>query len=107
MPKYMIQAAYTPDGLKGVLKKGGSSRREAIQSMAQSLGGSVEALYFAFGDADVYVILEMPDNVSVAAVMMTVSASGALASAKTVVLLTPEDVDEAAQKSVDYAPPGS
>lgn len=107
MPKYMIQAAYTPEGLKGVLAKGGSSRRDAIQTMANSLGGSVERLYFAFGDVDVYVIIDMPDNISVAAVMMTVSASGALANAKTVVLLTPEDVDDAAQKSVDYSPPGS
>ena len=107
MPKYMIEAAYSPDGLKGVIAKGGSSRREAIQAMAESLGGSVDALYFAFGDSDVFVVIDMPDNVSTAAVMMTVSASGALSNAKTTVLLTPEDVDEAAQKSVDYSPPGS
>lgn len=107
MPKYMIQAAYSPEGLRGVLSKGGSSRRDAIQAMAKSMGGSVEALYFAFGETDVYVIIDMPDNVSVAAVMMTVSASGALSNAKTVVLLTPEDVDNAAKQSVDYSPPGS
>ena len=107
MPKYMIQASYSPDGLRGVLAKGGSSRREAIQSMAQGLGGSVDSLYFAFGESDVYVIIDMPDNISIAAVMLTVSASGALANAKTVVLLTPEDVDEAAKKSVEYSPPGS
>lgn len=74
--------------------------------MAEALGGSVEGFYFAFGDADAYVILDMPDNVSVAAVAMTVNASGAV-SAKTTVLLTPEEVDQATQKSVDYAPPGS
>ncbi len=107
MPKYMIEAAYSPDGLKGVISKGGSSRREAIQAMAESLGGSVDALYFAFGDSDIFVVIDMPDNVSTAAVMMTVSASGALSNAKTTVLLTPEDVDAAAQKSVDYSPPGS
>ena len=107
MPKYMIEAAYSPEGLKGLIAKGGSSRREAIQAMAESLGGSVDALYFAFGDSDIFVVIDMPDNVSVAAVMMTVSASGALANAKTTVLLTPEDVDSAAQKSVDYSPPGS
>ena len=107
MPKYMIEAAYSPDGLKGVIAKGGSSRRDAIQTMAEGLGGSVDALYFAFGDSDVFVVIDMPDNVSVAAVMMTVSASGALANAKTTVLLTPEDVDAAAEKSVDYSPPGS
>ncbi|MGH3458401.1 GYD domain-containing protein [Aeromicrobium sp.] len=107
MPKFMIQAAYTPEGLKGVLKKGGSSRREAVQTMAAAQGGSLESFHFAFGEDDVYAIIDMPDNVSTAAVMMTVGASGALASAKTVVLLTPEEVDQAGEKSVDYSPPGS
>jgi uncharacterized protein with GYD domain len=107
MSKFMIEAAYSPDGLKGVIAKGGSSRRDAIQAMAEGLGGGVDALYFAFGDSDVFVIVDMPDNVSVAAVMMTVGASGALTDAKTTVLLTPEDVDASAEKSVDYSPPGS
>jgi len=106
MPKYLIQASYTADGLKGVLEKGGSSRRDVVQAMAAEQGGSLESFYFAFGDADVYATIDMPDNVSVASVAMTVSASGAV-SAKTVVLLTPEEVDEAAQKSVHYVPPGS
>lgn len=106
MPKYLVQASYTTDGLKGVIEKGGSSRPEAIRPMIEQLGGKLEGFYFAFGDADAYVIIDMPDNVSVAAVAMTVNASGA-ASAKTTVLLTPEEVDQATQKSVDYAPPGS
>lgn len=106
MPKYMVQASYTTDGVKGVLAKGGTSRPDAIRPMVEALGGSVEAFYFAFGDADAFVILDMPDNVSVAAVAMTVNASGAV-SAKTTVLLTPEEVDEATQKSVDYTPPGA
>jgi uncharacterized protein with GYD domain len=107
MPKYMIEATYSPDGLKGVIAKGGSSRREAIQAMADSLGGSVEALYFAFGGSDIFIVVDMPDNVSTAAVVMTVGASGSLANARTTVLLTPEEVDAAAQKSVEYSPPGS
>lgn len=106
MPKYLVQASYTADGLKGVLDKGGSSRRDVVQSMAEALGGSVEAFYFAFGDADVYTIIDMPDNATVAAVAMTVSASGAV-NAKTVVLLSPEEIDDAAKKSVNYVPPGS
>lgn len=106
MPKYLVQASYTADGLKGVLEKGGSSRRDVVQAMAAEQGGSLESFHFAFGDADVYAIIDMPDNVSVASVAMTVSASGA-ASAKTVVLLTPEEIDEAAQKTVHYVPPGS
>jgi uncharacterized protein with GYD domain len=106
MPKYLVQASYTADGLKGVLEKGGSSRRDVVASMATEQGGSLESFYFAFGDADVYAIIDMPDNVTVAAVAMAVSASGA-AAAKTVVLLSPEEIDEAAQKSVNYVPPGS
>lgn len=105
MPRYLIEAQYTADGLKGVLAKGGSSRRDVVQSMASELGGSLESFYFAFGDADAYVTLDMPDNVSVAAAAMTVSASGA-AAAKTTVLLTPEEIDEAAEKTVHYVPPG-
>ena len=70
------------------------------------MGGSLESFYFAFGDADVYAIIDMPDNVAVASVAQTVSASGAV-HAKSVVLLTPEDVDESAKKTVEYAPPGS
>jgi uncharacterized protein with GYD domain len=106
MPKYLVQASYTADGLKGVLEKGGSSRRDVVESMASEQGGSLESFYFAFGDADVYAIIDMPDNATTASVAMTVSASGA-AAAKTVVLLSPEEIDEAAQKSVHYAPPGS
>jgi uncharacterized protein with GYD domain len=105
MPKYLVQASYTADGVKGVLEKGGSSRREVVQSMAEALGGSVDSFHFAFGDSDAYVVLDMPDNASVAAVAMTVNASGAV-NAKTTVLLTPEEVDEASRKSVDYTPPG-
>ncbi len=106
MSKYLIEANYTADGLKGVLAKGGSSRREVVEAMAKEMGGSLESFYFAFGDADAYVTLDMPDNVSVAAAAMTVSASGA-AAAKTTVLLTPEEIDEAAKQSVNYVPPGS
>jgi uncharacterized protein with GYD domain len=105
MPKYLIQGSYTTDGLKGLLKEGGTKRREVVEQLLKSLGGTVEAFYFAFGDNDVYVISDLPDNVSQAAVMLTVNASGA-AKAKTTVLLTPEEVDQATQITVNYRPPG-
>ena len=105
MAKYLVQASYTQDGVKGVLDKGGSSRPEAVKHLVEGLGGSMEAFYFAFGDADAYVIVDLPDNVSTAAVALAVNASGA-ATAKTTVLLTPEEVDQATQKAVDYKPPG-
>jgi uncharacterized protein with GYD domain len=106
MPKYLIEASYTLDGVKGVQSGGGSARRDAIGALAQSVGGSLESLYFSFGESDVYVIVDLPDNQAAAAVALAVNSSGAVA-AKTVVLLTPEEVDAAAQQSVDYRPPGS
>ena len=105
MPKYLITASYTQDGVKGLQSKGGTSRRDAIAKVAESVGGRLESLYFAFGDQDVYVTLDLPDNESAAAVALTVNATGAV-TARTVVLLTPEEVDAAAKRSVDYRPPG-
>src|SRR5262249_30497608 len=105
MPKYLVQASYTTEGLKGLLKEGGSKRREVIEQLLKALGGRVEAFYFAFGDNDVYVISDMPDNVSQAAVALAVNASGA-AKGKTTVLLTAEEVDQATQMTVNYRQPG-
>ena len=106
MPKFLIEASYTLDGVKGVQSAGGSSRREAVAQVAESVGGQLEAFYFAFGDRDAYVIVDLPDNESAAAVALTVNAAGA-ATTKTVVLLTPDEVDAAAKRSVDYRPPGA
>lgn len=105
MPKYLIEASYTTEGVKGLLKEGGTGRRAAVQKLAESVGGTVEAVYYGFGDTDVYVIVDMPDNASAAAVALTVGASGAV-SLKTVVLMTPEEVDAATKKSPSYRPPG-
>ena len=104
MPKFLFEAMYMPDGVKGVQTGGGSSRRDAVAQLAESVGGKLESFHFAFGERDAYVIAELPDNESAAAVALTVNASGAV-GLKTVVLLTPEEVDAAAQKSVDYSPP--
>jgi uncharacterized protein with GYD domain len=106
MPKYLIQASYTLEGIKGVRSEGGSSRRDAVAKVAESAGGRLESFYFAFGDYDVHTVVELPDNESAAAVALTVNASGAV-NVRTVVLLTPEEVDAAAQRSVEYRPPGS
>ena len=106
MPKFLIEASYTLDGVKGVQSVGGSSRREAVARVAESVGGKLEAFYFGFGDADAYVIVDLPDNESAAAVALTVNAAGG-ATVKTVVLLTPEEVDAAAKRSVEYRPPGA
>ncbi len=106
MAKYLFRATYSQEGLKGVLKGGGSARRTALSQAAQSVGGKLEAFYFAFGRDDVYLIVEAPDNVSAAAVALTAGASGSVSRLETVVLLTPEEVDQATKKTVSYRAPG-
>lgn len=106
MPKYLWQASYTSEGVKGLLKEGGTARRAAIEQLAASQGGKLEAMYYGFGEHDAYVIAEAPDNAAAAAISLAVAASGA-ARVKTVVLLTPEEIDQATQASVPYRPPGA
>ena len=106
MAKYLFQASYTTDGVKGLLKDGGSKRRAAAEAAIKGLGGKLEAFYFAFGDTDVFALADAPDNISAAAVSLAVSASGAV-HAKITVLLTPEEMDQATKKSVSYRPPGT
>ena len=105
MPKFLIQANYVGDGVKGLLKEGGTGRRAAIEKLVQSVGGKLELFYYAFGDVDAYVIVDLPDNASAAAVALTVNASG-LAVTKTTVMMTPEEVDAATKKTPSYRPPG-
>ena len=105
MPKYLIEGSYSAQGAEGVRSKGGSSRRDAVAEMVSGLGGEVESFYFAFGASDVYVTVDLPDNEAAAAVALAVNAAGAVAI-KTVVLLTPEEVDAAAERSVGYRQPG-
>jgi uncharacterized protein with GYD domain len=106
MPKYLIEGSYTLEGVKGVQSAGGTSRRDAIAKLAESVGGQLESFYFAFGDRDVYTIVDLPDNESAAAIALTATAAGGVAL-RTVVLLTPEEVDAAANRSVEYRPPGA
>jgi uncharacterized protein with GYD domain len=104
MGRYLIQASYPREGIQGVLKEGGCGRRDAIGKLLADLGGSLESFYFAFGETDAYVTVEVPDNITAAAIGMTVAASGAV-STNTVVLLTPEEIDAATKKSIAYRAP--
>ncbi len=106
MPKYLLSVSYSPEGLRGVLKEGGSSRKAFVEQMVTSMGGNIEAFYFAFGDADVHVIADVPSNVDMTALAMAVGAAGT-GGVKTTVLLTAEEVDQATKKSVGYRPPGA
>ncbi|MGQ0550928.1 MAG: GYD domain-containing protein [Armatimonadota bacterium] len=106
MPKYLFQGSYTLEGVRGLVKDGGSKRRAVAQQAIQSLGGKLEAFYFAFGKDDVVGIADVPDNVTLAALSLTLASSGAF-TARTTVLLTPEEIDQAAKKTVKYTPPGA
>ena len=105
MAKYLWQANYVGEGIKGLLKEGGSSRRALVEKIIDSMGGKLEAFYYAFGETDLYAIVDMPDNVSAAAFSLTVASSGAV-TLKTTVLMTPEEIDKAAKKIPNYRPPG-
>jgi uncharacterized protein with GYD domain len=105
MPKYLFHGSYTPKGIRGLMEEGGSGRVKAAQQALGSVGGELEAYYFSFGENDFYIIVDLPDHASTAAVSFVGNASGTF-RIKTVVLMTPEEVDEAARKSVDFRPPG-
>ena len=106
MAKYLFQAKYTDQGLKGLLKDGGSKRQAVVERATQSLGGTMEAFYFAFGDADVLAIVDLPDNVSASTFSLLITSAGG-AKVKTTVLITPQEVDQAAKNVINYRPPGA
>lgn len=105
MPKYLVEATYLSEGSKGVQKEGGSGRRTAVEQLFRSLGGTVESFYFAFGDKDVFIVGELPDNASAAALAVKVNAAGS-ANCRITVLLTAEEMDQAVKKTSVYRPPG-
>jgi len=105
MPKYLFEMNYTAEGIKGVLDKGGSAREAAGREAVESVGGKLESYYYAFGGTDAFAICDLPDNAAAAALAMTVSSSGRV-SCRTVVLMTPAELDQAAGKHATYSPPG-
>src|SRR5262245_55644631 len=104
--KFLFKASYNSEGLQGVKAQGASSRISAAQDMCKSLGGSLEAFYFAFGDTDAYVMVDLPDREAAAALAIAVGASGRLTKTETVVLLTADEFDEALKREVTYRAPG-
>jgi uncharacterized protein with GYD domain len=105
MAKFLVEARYTAEGAKGLAREGGTGRRAAAAKAVEGLGGKIEAFYYAFGDVDAYVIFDVPDNVSAAALSLAVGQSGGIKT-KTVVLMTPEEMDQAGKKAVDFRAPG-
>src|SRR5258708_27722762 len=105
MPKYLFEARYTSEGAIGLAKEGGTGRRDAVKKHLDEIGGKFESMYFAFGDVDCVAIVDLPDNVSAAALSLAVNESGLIAS-KAIVLLTPEDMDKAGKMKVHFMAPG-
>jgi len=105
VPKYLLHASYTAEGTKGLLKEGGSARRKSVVDLLTPLGGTLEAFYFTFGDEDAILIVDVPDVITGAALNLAVNASGTVRSHWTA-LLTVEDIDEAARRSIPFRPPG-
>ena len=106
MPKYLVTASYNADGVRGLIKEGGTGRRAAVQAAAKKAGGKVEAFYFAHGDADAILILDLPAAASALALSLAVNASGAV-RATTTPRLTVEELDKACKKTVAYRAPGA
>jgi uncharacterized protein with GYD domain len=106
MPKFLIKASYNPDGVRGLIKEGGSKRRAVVQKLIEGLGGKLEAFYYAYGDDDAIIIADLPDATSGVALSLTVNATGAVRLA-TIPLITPEEIDAASKKSIDYKAPGA
>jgi uncharacterized protein with GYD domain len=104
MPKYLCQGSYTEKGLNGLLKEGGSKRRAMVEQLVKEMGGKLEAYYFGFGDDDFHILMDLPSNVDMAAVALVAQASGSVKSRITV-LLTPEEVDQATKKHVNFRAP--
>lgn len=106
MPKYLIKVCYTAEGTRGLLKEGATARRSAIQKLIEGVGGRLEAFYFAYGEDDAYVTIDMPDATAGLALSMAVNASGAVRLVS-IPLITPEEVDAACRKTVPYRAPGA
>jgi uncharacterized protein with GYD domain len=106
MPRYLVTASYSSEGVKGVLQKGGTARAEAVRHAIEALDGKMQSFDFAFGADDVFVVAELPDNVSAAAIGLAIAATGSLKASHTTALISPAEIDEAAKKTVAYTPPG-
>lgn len=105
MSKFLMEASYSAEGAKGLAKEGGSARRKAVETMVAGLGGKVEVFYYAFGKADVYLIVDVPDAATAMALSLAVNQSGVV-TLKSTALVSVEEVDEAAKKAVPYRAPG-
>ena len=106
MPKFLIKASYAADGVRGLIKDGGTKRRAVVQKLIEGMGGKLEAFYYAYGEDDAVIIADLPDAGTGLAISLTVNASGAV-RLTTTPLITPEEIDAASKKTIDYKAPGA
>lgn len=106
MPKFLIKANYTAEGMKGLQKDKASGREKSIAAACKALGGKLDHLYYALGDDDVFVIVDLPSHVHVASLGVAVGTSG-MASTRSVPLLTVGEMDKALGEGTKYRPPGA
>ena len=106
MPKYLVQASYSPEGAKGLLQEGGTKRVETVTAAVAALGGTIDGFYYCFGSDDVVGIFDVPDDETAAAFAIAINATGAV-KIKTTPLLTAEQIDTATKRSVGYRAPGT
>ena len=105
MPKFLWQVSYTAQGAEGLKKDGGSARRAVVQKLTEQVGGKLESFYFALGESDAFVVTDLPDTAAAAAISLAVNSAGG-AHLRTVPLITPEEMDAVAKRTLDYRPPG-
>jgi uncharacterized protein with GYD domain len=105
MPKFLIKVSYSAEGVRGLIKDGGSKRRAVVQKLIEGMGGKMEAFYYAYGADDALIIADLPDATSGLAISLTVNATGAV-RLSTTPLITPEEIDAAGKKTIDYKAPG-
>ncbi|MEO7572639.1 MAG: GYD domain-containing protein [Acidimicrobiales bacterium] len=106
MARYLFEATYTAEGLKGLIAAGAKSRLPVVDDLASSVGGSIVSFDFANGGGDVYLVCDLPDDEAAAAITLTVGASGALSTFKLTKLFSAEQIEAAAARNAKYVPPG-
>jgi uncharacterized protein with GYD domain len=102
----MFHGSYSQEGARGLLRDGGTARRAAVERLVQSLGGRLEGFHYAFGDTDLFIIVDLPGHVAAAAASLIVAASGA-GHWRTVVLMSAEEMDAATRTGATYTAPGN
>jgi uncharacterized protein with GYD domain len=105
MTKYLFEANYVGEGIKGLMREGGTKRRDAVIEALKSVGGSLECIYYAFGETDVLGVFEIPEQADAAALSLMINSTGSV-NLRLKPLMTPEDLDEAARKTPSYRAPG-